>query len=108
MATAREQQLQLRRVSLLPVREDDEDQQYIEWSDYRAVASGASRTNRTWEIGHLVRPIPGVESEGRGEFVPGAPRKCGFDDGAALAWRKIRVWGGMACLFCVVCERAWL
>ena len=77
---------------MLPVREDDEDQQYIGWillvSDYRAVPSGASRTNHTWEICHLVRPIPGVESEGRRESVAGAPRKCGFDDAAALASAK--------------------
>ena len=88
----------MRRVSLLPARGDDEDQQYIELiflgSDYRAVPSGAFRTNHTWEICHLVRPIPGVESEGRRESVAAAPRKCGFDDAAALAWRKIRVWCG--------------
>ena len=77
-------------------------------SDYRAVPSGASRTNRTWEICHLVRPIPGVESEGRHESVAGAPHNCGFDDAEALAWRKIRVWRGAACLVCLVCERALL
>ena len=82
--------LQLRRVSLLPVREDDEDQQCIEWillaSDYLAVPSAASRTNHTWEICHLVRPIPGVESEGRRESVAGAPRKCGFGATPPLTW----------------------
>ena len=95
---------------MLPVREDDEDQQYIGWillaSDYRAVPSGASRTNHTWEICHLVRPIPGVESEGRRGSVAGAPRKCGFDDAEALAWRKIHVWRRMVCPACLVCERA--
>ena len=102
--------LRLHRVSVLAVREDDEDQQYIEriflGSDYRAVPSGASRTNHTWEICHLARPIPGVESEDRRESVAGAPRKCGFDDAAALAWRKIHVWRGTACLVCVVRQRA--
>ena len=87
--------LRLHRVSVLAVREDDEDQQYIEWillaSDYRAVPSGASRTNHTWQICHLVRPNPGVESEGRRESVAGAPRTCGFDDAAAVAQRKIHV-----------------
>ena len=109
--STRASRLLLRRVSLLPVGEDDADQQYIELivlaSDYRAVPSGASRTNHTWEICHLARPIPGVESEGRRESVAGAPRKCGFDDAAALARRKIRVWRGTVCLVCVVCERDW-
>jgi hypothetical protein len=78
-------------------------------SDYLAVPSGASRTNHTWEICHLVRPIPGVESEGRRESVAGAPGKCGFDDAAELAWRKIHVWRAMSRLVCVVvCGRAWL
>ena len=94
---------------MLPAREDDEDRQYIEWilfaSDYRAVPSGASRTNHTWEICHLARPIPGVESEGRRESVAGARRKCGFDDAAALAWREILVRRGRADLVGVVCER---
>ena len=62
--------------------------------------------NRTWEICHLARPIPGVESGDRRESVAGAPRKCGFDDAGVLARWKIQVWRGMVCLACVVCERA--
>ena len=103
-------EVQVRRVSLLPVREDDEDQQYIEWilfvSHYRAVPSGAPHMNRTWEICHLVRPIPGVESGGRRESVAGAPRKYGFDDAASLARRKIHLWPGMVCAASLVFERA--
>lgn len=100
-----------RRLTLLPVREDDEDQRCSERiffaAHYRVVPSGASRTNRTWEICHLARSIPGVESEDRRESVAGAPRKCGFDDDAAgLASRKIAVWRGMICLVRVVCELA--
>src|SRR5215475_13006218 len=102
--------LQLRRVSLLPVREDDEDQRWIEWilfaSDYRAVPLGAPRTKHTWEICHLALPIPGVESEGRRESVAAARRKCGLDDAGALAWQKIHVWHGMVCLAWLVCGRA--
>ena len=97
------------RISLLPVREADEDQQYIERIfpalDYRAVPSGATRKNRTWEICHLARPIRGVESEGRRESVAGAPRKCGFDEARPLAWRKIHVCRRKVCLACLVCER---
>jgi hypothetical protein len=100
----------LRRVSLLPVRGAVEDQQLIERifpaSDYRAIPSGASRKNHTSGICHLARPIRGVESEDRRESVAEALRKCGFDDAAALAWRKIHVWRGMVCLACLVCERA--
>jgi hypothetical protein len=100
----------VRQVSLLPVREDDEDQQYIAWilfaSDHRASPLGAPRTNRTWEIRHLPRPIRGVESEGRRESVAGASRNCRFDDAGALAWRQIRASRGMVCPAGLVCERA--
>jgi hypothetical protein len=82
----------------------------MEWilfaSDYRAVPSGATRKNRTWEICHSAPPIRDVASGDRRESVAGAPRKCGFDDAGALAWRKSHVWGGMVCLACLVCERA--
>ena len=95
---------------MLPVSEEGEDQQWIEWilfvSDYRAVPSGAPRTNHTWEICHLALPNQGVESEGRRESVAGAPRKCGLVGARVLAWRKIHVRRGMICLACLVCERA--
>jgi hypothetical protein len=103
-------ELQLRRVSLLPVRGVDEDQQQTVWiffaADYRVFSRGGPHKNHTWEICHLARPIPGVESAGRRESVAGAPRKCGFVYAGALAWRKIHVWREMVCLACLVCERA--
>jgi hypothetical protein len=62
--------------------------------------------NRTREICHLARPIPGVGSGDRRESVAGARRKYGFDDAAALAWRKIHLWPGMVCAAWLVGERA--
>jgi hypothetical protein len=60
-------------------------------SGYRAIPSGAPRTNHTWEICHSDRPIPGVASEGRHESVAGALCKYGFDDAEELGWREIHV-----------------
>jgi hypothetical protein len=103
--------VRLCQINVLPVLEDGEDPQWIEWilfaSDYRAVPSGAPRTNHTWEICHLALPNPGVESEGRRESVAGAPRRYGSDDPRPLAWRIVRGWHWMVRLTCIVCERAW-
>src|SRR5215468_8493202 len=91
-------QRQLRWVSALPVREDDEDQQWtavLFASDQRAIPRGAPRRNHTWEICHLAGSIRDVGPGGRRESVSGAPRRCGFDQARPLAWRQIHGWRGM-------------
>ena len=44
--------------------------------------------NRTWELCHLARPIPGVESGGRRQSVAEAPCKRGFDDAGGVGLAK--------------------
>ena len=55
-------------------------------SQPRAVPSGAPRKNHRWGIRHLVGPIWGVESAGRGESVAGVRRRCGFGEARLLTW----------------------
>ena len=97
--------------SVLPVREDDEDQQWTLWMPFasgsRAVASGVPRKNRTSGIYHLPELNPDVGRAGRRESVAGARCRCGFDDAWPWGWRNIRGWQWMLCPIWVVCERAW-
>src|SRR5512140_2825403 len=84
------------RVSLLPVREDDEDQQWTDWilfaSDYRALSRVAPRKNHTWVICHLAGPIRDVGPEDRRESFAGARRRYGFDEARPLPCPKIQAW----------------
>lgn len=82
-----------RRINVLPVRGDGEDQQStVLKSDCRAPALGVPHTNHTWAIRHLAVSIRDVGLAGRCGSSAGALRRCGSREIPGFAWQESYGW----------------